>query len=86
MGLNGIRNPAKLRKIARLIGEPCLYACARYFADQRDVLAFGASGSTWVVRLDRDTCEPYTEEGRHLEPFVGVDGVMTGVRSVPNPS
>lgn len=81
MGLNGIRNPAKLRKISALIGEPCPYAAARYFEHQCDLLAFGRSGRAFVVNLKRGTSEPYTDE--RVQPYIAPDGQFSGVRHLP---
>jgi hypothetical protein len=84
MGLNGIRNPAKLRKIAALIGEPCEYAASRYFEHQDDLIAFGASGSVFVVNLKRRAAEPYQDQnGRILTPYRDKDGRCSGVSSSP---
>ncbi len=84
MGLNSIRNPAKLRKISALIGEPCEYAASRYFADQKELIAFGSSGGAWCVNMHTRTAEPYTEEGRLLLPYrKEPGGAPSGVRSEP---
>ena len=81
MGLNGIRNPAKLRKVAALVGEPVTIAFARFFANQHDWLAFGVSGRVYAVNLKAGTVEPYEEEGRTITPYTDKDGRITGVRS-----
>lgn len=82
MGLNGVSNPAKLRKLAALIGEEVAYACARYFADQRQLLVFGVSGRAYVV--DRfKTVEEHTDPRYVLSPYRDETGVACGVHQVP---
>lgn len=82
MGLNGIRNSAKLRRISALIGRECIYAAARYFEDQRVLIAFGKDDTCFAVNLKAGTSEPYEEEGRLLRPSWSDQlGRYCGVRS-----
>ncbi len=77
MSINGVRNPAKLRKVSALIGEPCVYAAARWFVGHDDWLAFGDSGAAYVVNLKQRTSEPYREAV--VKPYRNAAGVICGV-------
>lgn len=79
MGLNGIRNPAKLRKLSALIGEPVTYACARFFKNQRDLLVFGISGQAYAANLRTAHSEVFTDPEYTYEPYLNKEGVYSGV-------
>ena len=78
MGLNSIQNPAKLRRIAALIGDEVEYAAARYFADQRELIVFGRATGAWVVNLRKNSAERYNDE-RKLAVYRDKDGRPCGV-------
>ena len=61
MSINRISNPAKLRRIERLVGAPILRAYSRCFVNQNEVLAFSAPETAWVVRLKAGAVEHYDE-------------------------
>jgi hypothetical protein len=72
MGLNRVSNPAKLRRLAALVGEPVLRAYAKFFTGHT-LIVFGASGRQYAV--DGDRVEPYAED----PPLVLVEhGIGTG--------
>lgn len=49
MGIVGVTNPAKLRKLSARVGAPVLRAYARWFDPQTTLLVFTAPDVAWVV-------------------------------------
>jgi hypothetical protein len=63
MGLNRIRNAAKLRKLAVMVGRPVLAAYSNWFENQNDLLVFVGESDMLAVNTKSQSVELYEEAG-----------------------
>jgi hypothetical protein len=73
MSLQRISSPKKLRRLSVLVGRPVIRAYAKWFKDQRVLLAFVDDVTAWVV-APNEPPELFTDESVRLVE----NGIATG--------
>ena len=66
MSINVVSNPKKLRKLSNRLGSPVIRAYARWFTNQRTLLAFTNETTAWIMRANGEI-ELYTDRPLRLE-------------------